>query len=230
MFFAVRLERGGPWDWSRDLREQSGWEEHARFMDSLVDDGFIILGGPLAGERAILHAISAPSEQAVRDRLGEDNWSRNGMLSITSIEPWTILLDGRRAGAPAAPPGSDLQGLFARLFARPSGSGPDRPLTEVVSAWGIEIARGEEVTFLAFGQVAGRYGYIVVTGERFLFVEHDGSKIYRLVLEHSRESIVSVEAAGRRRRITLRGADFAVEIDGLTRDMAEAVRRHLAPG
>ena len=46
MFFAVRLERGGPWDWSRDLREQDGWNEHARFMDSLVDDGFVVLGGP----------------------------------------------------------------------------------------------------------------------------------------------------------------------------------------
>jgi hypothetical protein len=31
----------------------------------------------------------------VRARLAEDNWAQNGMLSITSIEPWTILLDGR---------------------------------------------------------------------------------------------------------------------------------------
>jgi hypothetical protein len=95
MFFAVRLERGGPWDWSHDLREQEGWDEHARFMDGLVDDGFIVLGGPLGGEREILHAISAPSEQAVRERLAQDNWARNGMLAVKSIEPWTILLDGR---------------------------------------------------------------------------------------------------------------------------------------
>ena len=95
MFFAVRLERGGPWDWSRDLREQDGWDHHARFMDSLVEDGFIVLGGPLDGEREILHAISAPSEQAVRERLAQDNWARNVMLTIRSIEPWTILLDGR---------------------------------------------------------------------------------------------------------------------------------------
>jgi uncharacterized protein YciI len=95
MFFAVRLERGGPWDWSRDLREQDGWDDHARFMDSLVDDGFIVLGGPLGGEREILQAISAPSEQAVRDRLAQDNWAQNGMLTVRSIEPWTILLDGR---------------------------------------------------------------------------------------------------------------------------------------
>ena len=97
MFFAVRLQRGGPWDWSRDLREQDGWDEHARYMEALVDDGFIVLGGPLAGDREILHAIAADSEETVRKRLAEDNWHRNGMLTITSIAPWTVLLDGRSA-------------------------------------------------------------------------------------------------------------------------------------
>lgn len=64
-------------------------------MDSLVDDGFIVFGGPLAGEHYVLHAVSAPSAQAIRDRLAEDNWAKSGMLTIKSIEPWTILLDGR---------------------------------------------------------------------------------------------------------------------------------------
>lgn len=95
MFFAVRVDRGGPWDWSRGLREQDGFEEHARFMDALVDDGFIVLGGPLEGGRSVLHAISASSEEEVRARLAEDNWAHNGMLTVKSIEPWTILLDGR---------------------------------------------------------------------------------------------------------------------------------------
>jgi uncharacterized protein YciI len=97
MFFAVRLARGGPWDWSRDLREQDGWDEHARYMDQLAEEGFIILGGPLDGDHEILHAISAPSQAAVRERLSQDNWHQNGMLSIVSITAWTILLDGRNA-------------------------------------------------------------------------------------------------------------------------------------
>ena len=97
MYFAVRLERGGTWDWSRDLREQEGWDEHARFMDSLVENGFIVLGGPVGDEREVLHAVCARSEDAVRERLAEDNWAQNGMLTVTSIEPWTILLDGRRS-------------------------------------------------------------------------------------------------------------------------------------
>jgi uncharacterized protein YciI len=95
VFFAVRVERGGPWDWSRDLREQEGFEEHARFMDALVDEGFIVLGGPLGGARDVLHAISASSEEEVRARLAQDSWAQNGMLTIKSVEPWTILLDGR---------------------------------------------------------------------------------------------------------------------------------------
>jgi uncharacterized protein YciI len=99
VFFAVRLERGGQWDWSRSLREQEDFDEHARFMDSLVDEGFIVLGGPLAGEREILHAVWAPSEEAVRERLAQDNWHQNGMLTITSVQPWTILLDGRQGAA-----------------------------------------------------------------------------------------------------------------------------------
>jgi len=99
--YAVRLERGGPWDWSRDLREQDGWDEHARFMDALVDAGFILLGGPLEGGRDVLHVISAGSEREVRERLAEDPWAGNGMLTVTSVERWTILLDGRGvAGAP----------------------------------------------------------------------------------------------------------------------------------
>jgi uncharacterized protein YciI len=93
VFFAVSLEHAGPWDFARGLREQAGWDEHAAFMDGLVEAGFIVLGGPLS-EREILHVIRADDEREVRARLAEDNWARNGMLRITAIRPWTILLDG----------------------------------------------------------------------------------------------------------------------------------------
>lgn len=95
-YYVVRLERGGPWDWSRDMRQQPGWDDHARFMDSLVDDGWILLGGPLEGNRDTLHIFIATSDAAIRDKLGEDPWSPNGMLRVKSIERWTVLLDGRR--------------------------------------------------------------------------------------------------------------------------------------
>ena len=94
--YLVRLARGGPWDWSRDMRKQDGWDEHARFMNGLVDDSFILLGGPLEGDRETLHVVDAESEEEVRARFAEDNWARNGMLTVTSVERWTILLDALR--------------------------------------------------------------------------------------------------------------------------------------
>jgi len=90
----VRRRRGAPWDWSRDLRRQEGWDEHAAIMDRLVEERFILLGGPLEGEREVLHIVRAESEEAIHARLAEDNWTRNGMLETVSVEGWTVLLDG----------------------------------------------------------------------------------------------------------------------------------------
>ena len=65
-------------------------------MDGLVDAGFVVLGGPLADERRVVHAVEAESEEAVRATLARDPWSETH-LSIEAIEPWTIRLDGRLA-------------------------------------------------------------------------------------------------------------------------------------
>ncbi len=94
--FLVTLHRSGPeWDPSKPLEEQSGWTEHAEFMDGLVDDGFIVLGGPLSDEFRVAHAFEAESEQGVRDVLARDPWSGSHLV-VGSIEPWTIRLDARR--------------------------------------------------------------------------------------------------------------------------------------
>jgi uncharacterized protein YciI len=96
MTFYVVLRRLGPqWDRSRPMEAQSQWAAHAAFMDELVDDGFVVLGGPLAdGERVVL-AVEAASEPEVRATLARDPWSDTHLV-VDSIEPWTIRLDGRR--------------------------------------------------------------------------------------------------------------------------------------
>jgi uncharacterized protein YciI len=95
--FLVHEERGGPWDWSKGLREQQGWDEHAAFMDSLVDGGFVVLGGPL-DEKDVLLVVDSEREEALRERLAADPWIENGMLTITAVRPWTVLLEGRLGG------------------------------------------------------------------------------------------------------------------------------------
>jgi hypothetical protein len=95
MFFVVLRRTGPEWDASRPLEEQSGWTEHAVFMDGLVDSGFVVLGGPLADEHRVVLIISAESEDAVRASLGRDPWDRTHLV-IDSVDGWTIRLDGRR--------------------------------------------------------------------------------------------------------------------------------------
>jgi uncharacterized protein YciI len=95
--FLVVLHRSGPeWDQSRPLEEQSGWQAHASFMDDLEEAGFIVLGGPLADDHRVVHAVEAASESEIRDTLARDPWSRSH-LNVATIDPWTIRLDGRRA-------------------------------------------------------------------------------------------------------------------------------------
>jgi hypothetical protein len=95
MFFVVSRRSGPDWDASRPLEEQSGWDAHAAFMDRLVDDGFVVLGGPLADEHRVILVVDADSEDAVRSRLGGDPWS-DTHLRVDSVDRWTIRLDGRR--------------------------------------------------------------------------------------------------------------------------------------
>jgi hypothetical protein len=63
-------------------------------MDELVDEGFIVLGGPLADEYRNVHVVDAESEQEVRDTFARDPWS-GSHLEVDSVEAWTIRLDGR---------------------------------------------------------------------------------------------------------------------------------------
>jgi uncharacterized protein YciI len=99
-YFAVRRVRGAAWDPARARHEQALWAEHAAFMNALAAEGFVILGGPLGTGEEVLLIVGAPSEEVIRERLAADPWSAMGLLEIGSVEPWTILLDGRSASAP----------------------------------------------------------------------------------------------------------------------------------
>ena len=89
--FVLTRERGPSWDFSRGLREQDAWDEHAAFMEGLADEGFIYLGGPL-GDDLVMHVVVADSAQSVYDRLAADPWEPMGLLRNVSVHRWHILL------------------------------------------------------------------------------------------------------------------------------------------
>jgi uncharacterized protein YciI len=95
MHFLVENTKGPEYDHAVARREQAGWDEHAALMDALVEDGFIVLGGPIGdgdGENTLL-IVEAENEDAVRRRLADDPWFET-VLQLVSIRPWQIWLRG----------------------------------------------------------------------------------------------------------------------------------------
>jgi uncharacterized protein YciI len=80
-------------DFSKDTREQPFWDEHAKFIDQLVDDGFILMGGPLVDEGGSLLIVNAEDEIEVREKLKNDPWAKHGILKLESVKRWQIFID-----------------------------------------------------------------------------------------------------------------------------------------
>ncbi len=93
--FALILVHGPGWDDALGIREQADWTEHAAFMDGLVIDGLILVGGPLGDGQQTMHVVEAHDEEEVRRRLAEDPWARAGLLEVGSIQTWALWLDFR---------------------------------------------------------------------------------------------------------------------------------------
>jgi uncharacterized protein YciI len=82
-------------DFSKDTRRQPFWDEHATFIDQLVADGFILMGGPLVDEGGSLLIVNAEDENEVREKMKNDPWFMHGILKLESIKRWQIFIDVR---------------------------------------------------------------------------------------------------------------------------------------
>jgi uncharacterized protein YciI len=94
MFHVVLTRTGPDWKPSVPLEEQSGWAAHASFMDGLVDQGVVVLGGPLADQRRVVLAVEAATADDIRATLAGDPWHPSHLV-IDAIDPWIIRLHGR---------------------------------------------------------------------------------------------------------------------------------------
>ena len=93
--FVLMMVNGPAYDRSRPRREQGGWDEHAAFMDGLLAEGFVVLGGPIGDGENVMLVVEADSEREARARMEPDPWAPMGVLEIGSVQPWTIWLDSR---------------------------------------------------------------------------------------------------------------------------------------
>ena len=95
--FLVTSAAGPNRDHAQGTRDQPYWDEHAAFIDNLVQEDFIMLGGPLPDEGGAVLVVRANSEAEVRDRLGPDPWYVHGILTLQSVRRWDIFIDRRVA-------------------------------------------------------------------------------------------------------------------------------------
>ena len=94
-YFLCTLVHGPSWDDTRGIREQDGWEDHAAFMDRLVEAGLIIVGGPVGTGEHTAHLIESEGPHEIRARLAEDPWAKDKHLVVGTLDPWLLWLDGR---------------------------------------------------------------------------------------------------------------------------------------
>src|SRR5436305_13448274 len=83
-------------DPSKGTREQPLWDEHAAFIDQLVAEGFILMGGPLIDEDGAMLIVNADDENEVREKLKEDPWYAHGILKLESVKRWQIFIDAQK--------------------------------------------------------------------------------------------------------------------------------------
>jgi hypothetical protein len=111
--FAVTEVAGPNWDASRPRREQVGWDEHAAFMDALVDDGVVVLGGPIGDGERVLLVVEAADEREVEARFARIPGCLRGSSRSPRSSP------GRSGSTPASPsPGAEWRPAEARLTHR----------------------------------------------------------------------------------------------------------------
>ena len=93
----IAISSAGPnRDQSKATREQPFWDEHAAFIDQLVDEGFILMGGPLVDEGGSLLIVNAKNENELREKLKNDPWFEHGILKLESVRRWQIFVDKRK--------------------------------------------------------------------------------------------------------------------------------------
>jgi len=90
--FAVIRTRGPAFEPSRPLEAQADWAAHAAFMNGLVRDGSVILGGPLEGTADVLLVMRAASADDARVRLAADPWTVQDLLRVSRISPRALRL------------------------------------------------------------------------------------------------------------------------------------------
>ena len=97
----VRWRAGPTWT-SGPPEEQPGWDEHASFIDDLIERGIFVMGGPFADYSGSLTLLDNVSEEEARELVLRDPFVENGVFELEDLRAWNVYVDeltARRSSA-----------------------------------------------------------------------------------------------------------------------------------
>ena len=75
------------------MRKQPRWDEHAEFIDALIEKGTFVMGGPFAdnsGSQSLWEGVDLDEARRI---VHEDPFMENGVFELEEIREWNIFVD-----------------------------------------------------------------------------------------------------------------------------------------
>lgn len=88
----VRWKAGPTWT-TGSVDEQPGWDEHAAYIDDLIERGIFVMGGPLSDQSGSLSLLENVTEQEARELIAQDPFVANGVFELEEVCSWNIFVD-----------------------------------------------------------------------------------------------------------------------------------------
>lgn len=88
----VRVKAGPTWQ-SGPPDAQPGWDEHAVFIDALVEAGTMVMGGPFSDNTGSLMLFEGITADETRALMASDPFVENGVFVVEDVRDWTVFVD-----------------------------------------------------------------------------------------------------------------------------------------
>jgi uncharacterized protein YciI len=88
----VRFRAGPTWA-SGSVKEQPDWDEHAEFVDALIERGTFVMGGPFSDNSGTMILLEGVGADEARRILEDDPFMKNGVFVLEEIREWTVFVD-----------------------------------------------------------------------------------------------------------------------------------------
>jgi uncharacterized protein YciI len=88
----VRFSAGPTWA-SGSILDQPGWQEHADFIDDLIERGVMVMGGPFADSSGSVSVLENVDEHQAHAAISSDPFLANGVFVVEDVRAWNIFVD-----------------------------------------------------------------------------------------------------------------------------------------